>query len=53
MKENLDYQTTRIWKVTLKKLRILHALLDQSIVEILERLVSAELERVNKESNND
>lgn len=49
MEDNKLYQTTRIWKVTLKKLRILHALLDQSIVEILERIVNEELERVQKE----
>jgi len=36
--------TIKIRKGTLKKLRILHALLDESMVSILDRLVTAALE---------
>ena len=37
--------TIKIRKGTLEKLRILHALLDESMVSILDRLVTAALEK--------
>ena len=43
-----DYSTIRIWNKTLKGLRQLHADTGDSMVEILQRLVLAELEKTNK-----
>lgn len=40
-----EYKTARIWAVTLRKLRLLAALTGESMVEALERIVEAELER--------
>jgi hypothetical protein len=41
-----NYETIKIWKTTLKNLRLLHALLGESIVKILDRLVRDELKKV-------
>lgn len=38
-----DTQTIKIWKETLLKLRMLHALTGKSMVNILDRLVTKEL----------
>lgn len=40
-------QTIKIWTETLRKLRMLYALTGDRMIEILDRLVTAELERVN------
>lgn len=45
-----EQQSIKIWKITLRKLRILHAELDQSMVEILDRLINQELELVGKKN---
>jgi len=39
-------QTFKIWKKTLKKLRLLYALTGKSMVSIMDNLVTQELERV-------
>jgi hypothetical protein len=44
-----DYQTTRIWTRTLKKLRLIAALTGERIVQILDRLAEQELARVKGE----
>jgi hypothetical protein len=41
-----DYQTTRIWTRTLRKLRLIAALTDERIVQVLDRLADQELARV-------
>ena len=40
------YRTTRLWETTLKKLRVLAALTDTSIVRVIDRLADAELKRL-------
>jgi len=47
----LDYQTTRIWKRTLKKLRLIAALTGERIVQVLDRLANAELNRLRQSEN--
>ena len=42
------YETIKVWKTTLRNLRFLHALLGDSIVAILDRLVAQELERAQR-----
>ena len=44
--------TIKIWNETLKKLRMLYAITGRPMVEILDRLVSEELERHAKDSQN-
>jgi len=46
-----DYQTTRIWTRTLKKLRLIAALTDERIVQVLDRLADQELARVKREAD--
>jgi len=43
-----DSPHTRIWPDTKKKLRLLYALTGESMVSILDRIVTAELERIQK-----
>lgn len=40
------YGTTRIWEETLRNLRLVAALTGERMVEVLHRLVLAELERI-------
>jgi hypothetical protein len=46
-----EHVTTKIWKKTIKKLRMLHALTGESMLAILDRVLTAELERTQKEQN--
>ena len=46
-----EHVTTKIWKTTLKKLRMLHALTGESMLTVLDRAVTKELELVQKEQN--
>jgi hypothetical protein len=41
------YRTTRLWETTLKKLRVIAALTDTSIVRVIDRLADAELKRLD------
>lgn len=41
-----EYKTARIWAVTLRKLKLVSALTGESMVEALERIVEAELQKV-------
>jgi hypothetical protein len=43
-----DYQTTRIWKRTLTKLRLIAAMTGERIVQVLDRLADAELARLQQ-----
>jgi hypothetical protein len=43
-----DYQTIRIWTRTLRALRLLAALTGERMVQVLDRLVSEELRRVQE-----
>lgn len=45
--------TIKIWADTLPKLRLLYALTGESMVAIIDRLVSQELERIQKEEKQD
>lgn len=46
---NSEHTTIRIWKQTLKKLRMIYALTGESMVVILERLIDTELKRLQRE----
>lgn len=47
--ETPNYQTTRIWTKTLKKLRLIAVLRNTSIVNVLDILADEELKRRGKE----
>ncbi|GAC1408517.1 MAG: hypothetical protein NVSMB49_28690 [Ktedonobacteraceae bacterium] len=47
-KKTDEYQTTRIWKTTLHRLKLIAALKQSSIVEVIDTLSKQELERVQK-----
>jgi len=42
------YQTTRVWTQTLRKLRLIAAMTNTSIVKTLDRLADEELKRLKK-----
>jgi hypothetical protein len=44
---NIEYTQFRIWKVTLRKLRRIYAATGESMISIVDRLVSEELKRLN------
>lgn len=48
-----EFSTIKIWTDTRKKLRLLAALLDESMVVALDRIVTQELKRVQKEKGHD
>ena len=48
-----EYGTTRIWKRTLRKLRLIAALTGKTIVQVLDRLADRELERVQQDTSDD
>ena len=41
-----EYQTIRIWKKTLRTLRLIAALTGERMVHVLDRLLAEELKRV-------
>lgn len=43
-----EYTTIRVWKRTLKALRMIHALTGESMVQVLERLITTELRRLQE-----
>lgn len=47
----MSYQTIKIWKETLKNLRLIYALTGEKMVSILDRLVGDELERVRRDKD--
>jgi len=44
-----DYQTIRIWTRTLRSLRLIAALTGERMVQVLERIVTEELPRVQEQ----
>ena len=49
MKEKTDeYTSTRIWLKTRQRLKIIAALTNSSVVEVIDRLSKQELERLQK-----
>jgi hypothetical protein len=44
-----EHQTIRVWTRTLRKLRLVAALTGERMVAVLDRLVSDELRRVERE----
>ena len=44
-----ERRTIKIWAITLPKLRLIYALTGESMVSVIDRLVSQELERIQKE----
>ncbi len=49
MKKTDDYKTTRIWVKSHHRLRLIAALTNTSVVEVIDRLSEQELERLQKE----
>jgi hypothetical protein len=47
-KKTDEYQTTRIWKKTLQRLKLIAVLTHSSMVEVIDRLAEQELERIQK-----
>lgn len=45
-------QTIRIWKTSVDKLRLIYGFTGEKMVSILERLISAELQRIYREGRN-
>jgi hypothetical protein len=43
-----EYQTIRIWTRTLRSLRLIAALTGERMVQVLDRLIAAELRRVQE-----
>jgi hypothetical protein len=43
-----DYQTIRIWRRTLRMLRLIAALTNERMVQVLDRLVTEELRRISR-----
>jgi hypothetical protein len=51
--ETQDYITMRVWKQTRKKLKLISAHTEESIVETLDRLASEELHRIEAKQNSE
>jgi hypothetical protein len=49
MKTTPEYQTIRIWTRTLRVLRLVAALTGERMVQVLDRLVTEELRRVQEQ----
>ncbi len=49
--ETPQYQTTRVWKETHKRLKLVAAMTGESIVELLDRLSIEELKRVQRKES--
>ena len=49
MKNMPEYQTIRVWTRTLRKLRLVAALTGERLVAVMDRLVSDEVKRVERE----
>lgn len=49
----MEYVSLRVLKETQRKLKIVAALLGTSMLEVLDRLVTQELERIQKGNHND
>jgi hypothetical protein len=43
-----DYQTIRIWTRTLRSLRLIAAITGERMVQVLDRLITEELRRVQQ-----
>lgn len=43
------YKSTRIWEHSLKKLRLIAAMTDSSIVQVIDRLATEELKRLKEQ----
>jgi hypothetical protein len=46
-----EYQTIRIWTRTLRSLRLIAALTGERMVQVLDRLITEELRRVQEREN--
>jgi len=46
-----DYQTIRIWTRTLRSLRLIAALTGERMVQVLDRLITEEVRRVQEREN--
>ena len=47
----MEYNTLRIWKSTLKKLRHIYAETGESMIAIVDRLADQELQRLSNDSD--
>jgi hypothetical protein len=48
-----DKVTTKIWKETLYNLKLIAALTHSTMLEVLDRLISQELQRLQKQEKKD
>lgn len=46
-----EFQTTKLWKVTIRKLRMIAALTGSSMVKVADRLANEELQRLDKKED--
>lgn len=53
MEEKQEHQTIRIWVKTVRRLKKIAAILNESMVSILDRLVKAEWDKVKKDMGED
>ena len=49
----MEYQTMRVWAYTLKKLRRIYAETGESMIAIVDRLATQELERIQNADRQD
>jgi hypothetical protein len=49
----MEYQTMRVWTDTLKKLRRIYAETGESMIAIVDRLATQELERIQNANRQD
>ena len=49
----MEYQTMRVWKDTLRKLRYIYAATGESMICIVDRLATQELERIQNADRQD
>jgi len=48
-----EYTTTRIWVQTLRMLKLIAAMTNESMVKVMDRLAKQELERLKKQEGKD
>ena len=51
MKQDDKYTTLRIWTSSVQKLRLIYALTGETMVKILDRLITEELKRLQSHNN--
>lgn len=49
----MKYQTIKVWKTTLEKIRMIYAFTGETMVSIIDRLVTIELNRIERSRTED